>query len=51
LTPRSVEPPSGLQFVELLSDRWDGSKVNSFHVWFEINTEQNGLYGRKRPTA
>jgi hypothetical protein len=38
-----------LQFVELLSDRWDCSNKNSFHVWFEIDTEDDdGVYRRKR---
>jgi anti-sigma regulatory factor (Ser/Thr protein kinase) len=45
LTPRSTSPPSGLQLVELVSDRW--ASVGSFHVWFEIDTHTDGLIGRK----
>src|SRR6476661_5626550 len=39
LKPRSSEPPSGLQYVELLSDRWSGRRADSFHVWFEVDTD------------
>jgi two-component sensor histidine kinase len=37
LTPRQTFPASGLQCVDLLSDRWGGKHENSFHVWFEID--------------
>ena len=31
------KPPSGLGFVEVLSDRWSAIRGQSFHVWFEID--------------
>jgi hypothetical protein len=37
LTPRQTFPASGLQCVDLLSDRWGSKHENSFHVWFEID--------------
>src|SRR6478672_6521107 len=37
LVPRSLTPPSGLGYVELLSDRWSSRANDSFHVWFEID--------------
>jgi len=33
----SVDPPSGLRFVQLLSDRWSSRINGSFRVWFEID--------------
>jgi anti-sigma regulatory factor (Ser/Thr protein kinase) len=47
--PRSQTPPSGLQYVELLSDRWSSGDTGSFRVWFEIDTQTSGLIGRKQP--
>jgi hypothetical protein len=47
--PRSRAPASGLQYVELLSDRWSSGPANSFHVWFEIDIQTNGLLTRKQP--
>jgi len=47
--PRSQTPPSGLQYVELLSDRWSSGATDSFRVWFEIDTQTSGLIGRKQP--
>ena len=47
LQPRSLTPPSGLAFVGLLSDRWSGETIESFRVWFEIDTRTNGLIRRK----
>ena len=47
--PRSQTPPSGLQYVELLSDRWASGATDSFRVWFEIDTQTSGLIGRKQP--
>jgi anti-sigma regulatory factor (Ser/Thr protein kinase) len=46
LEPRSTSPPSGLAYVERLSDRWS-SRIGSFHVWFEIDVRSNGLLKRK----
>jgi hypothetical protein len=46
LRPRSIAPPSGLQFVELISDRWSSLISNSFHVWFEIDVTENHLLHR-----
>jgi two-component sensor histidine kinase len=37
LKPRSTTPPSGLGYLELLTDRWSSYVDNSFHVWFEID--------------
>jgi anti-sigma regulatory factor (Ser/Thr protein kinase) len=46
---RSQTPPSGLQYVELLSDRWSSGPTASFRVWFEIDTQTTGLIRRKQP--
>jgi len=46
LQPRSTVPPSGLQYVELMSDRWS-SYTGSFHVWFEIDTYPDKLIQRR----
>jgi anti-sigma regulatory factor (Ser/Thr protein kinase) len=45
LAPRATNPPSGLQLVDLVSDRWS-SNSGSFHVWFEIDTHRNALIRR-----
>jgi hypothetical protein len=37
LEARSIDPPSGLGYVQLVSDRWSSSVGESFHVWFEID--------------
>ena len=37
LEPRSLNPPSGLGYLEILSDRWSSHQTDSFHVWFEID--------------
>jgi anti-sigma regulatory factor (Ser/Thr protein kinase) len=47
--PRSQVPASGLQFVEVLSDRWSSGADDSFHVWFEIEINADGLIRRKQP--
>lgn len=47
--PRSQVPASGLQFVEVLSDRWSSGATDSFHVWFEIEIQADGLIRRKQP--
>jgi signal transduction histidine kinase len=39
LAPRSIDPPSGLGFVEILSDRWSSRVNGSFHVWFELDVD------------
>lgn len=48
LQPRSSQPPSGLGYVDLLSDRWSSTTANSFQVWFEIDVKSNGLIERDR---
>jgi anti-sigma regulatory factor (Ser/Thr protein kinase) len=47
--PRSQTPPSGLQYVELLSDRWSSFASASFCVWLEIDIQTTGLARRKQP--
>lgn len=37
LEARSVEPPSGLGYLQLMSDRWSSWIDDAFHVWFEID--------------
>ena len=37
LEARSIKPPSGLGYVEILSDRWSSRINSSFQVWFEID--------------
>lgn len=37
LEPRAIAPPSGLGYLEILSDRWSSHLNHSFHVWFEID--------------
>ncbi|MGZ4420029.1 MAG: hypothetical protein ACXVFJ_01680, partial [Gaiellaceae bacterium] len=49
LRPRSMQPPSGLGFVHLLTDRWSSTPVESFQVWFEIDITTNGLTKRRTP--
>jgi hypothetical protein len=46
LRPRSLRPPSGLGYVDLLSDRWSSMIGDSFHVWFEIDVHSNALIRR-----
>jgi hypothetical protein len=47
LTPRTINPPSGLGLVQLLSDRWSSHQNDSFHVWFEIDVISNAKVHRK----
>ena len=47
LRPRSQVLPSGLRYVELLSDRWGSDVANRFHVWFEIDVVANPLLHRQ----
>jgi len=44
LEARSVEPPSGLGYVHLLSDRWSSTVRASFQVWFEIDVETRPVF-------
>jgi anti-sigma regulatory factor (Ser/Thr protein kinase) len=37
LEARSLKPPSGLGYVEILSDRWSSRANGSFQVWLEID--------------
>ena len=47
LAPRSVDPPSGLSYLEILSDRWSSRADDSFHVWFEIDVVNRTMLYRK----
>lgn len=49
LEPRSLCPPSGLGYLEILSDRWSSHQTDSFHVWFEIDVTSRTLLGRTHP--
>ena len=49
LEPRSLNPPSGLGYLEILSDRWSSHQGNSFHVWFEIDVTSRTLLMRTGP--
>ncbi len=49
LAPRSIDPPSGLGFLEILSDRWSSQVNGSFHVWFEIDVVSRSMLHRKAP--
>jgi anti-sigma regulatory factor (Ser/Thr protein kinase) len=46
LTPRSMEPPSGLGFVQIVSDRWSSRIKGAFNVWFEINVVSRSVLYR-----
>ena len=47
LRARSFEPPSGLQYVELMSNRWGSEADNdTCRVWFEIDVTQNAVLHR-----
>jgi histidine kinase-like protein len=48
LKARSLEPPSGLGFLEILSDRWASRQDRSFHVWFEIDVTSRTVLTRTR---
>ena len=37
LAARSLDPPSGLGFLSILSDRWGQARNGTFRVWFEID--------------
>ncbi len=44
LRVRSFEPPSGLRYLELMSDRWGSEAGNdTCRVWFEIDVAQNAV--------
>lgn len=47
LQPRAINPPSGLGYVEILSDRWSSHVNGSFHVWFEIDVTSRSMLWRK----
>jgi anti-sigma regulatory factor (Ser/Thr protein kinase) len=47
LEARSIDPPSGLGYLQLLSDRWSSRIANSFHVWFEIDVVSRNLFCRR----
>ena len=51
LTPRSMDPPSGLGFVQLVSDRWSSRVGNSFHVWFEIDVVTRSSVLHRAPAS
>jgi hypothetical protein len=46
LLARSILPPSGVQLLELISDRWSSAIAHSFLVWFEIGTAANSMLHR-----
>jgi anti-sigma regulatory factor (Ser/Thr protein kinase) len=46
LKPRSLDPPSGLGYLEILSDRWSSRQNTSFCVWFEIDVTSQTLLTR-----
>jgi anti-sigma regulatory factor (Ser/Thr protein kinase) len=46
LAARSVEPPSGLGYLQLMSDRWSSWIDDAFHVWFEIDVVARPLLYR-----
>jgi hypothetical protein len=47
LAPRTINPPSGLGMVQMLSDRWSSRQNDSFHVWFEIDVTSTTPVCRK----
>ena len=47
LEARSIDPPSGLGYLQLLSDRWSSRVGSSFHVWFEIDVVSRELFCRR----
>jgi anti-sigma regulatory factor (Ser/Thr protein kinase) len=47
LVARSSSPPSGLSYVEFVSDRWSSHNSQSFHVWFEIDITHRTVLHRK----
>jgi anti-sigma regulatory factor (Ser/Thr protein kinase) len=49
LEARSIDPPSGLGYVEILSDRWSSRVNDSFHVWFEIDVVSRSMFHRAHP--
>jgi anti-sigma regulatory factor (Ser/Thr protein kinase) len=51
LRARSDLPPSGVQLLELMSDRWSSAIGHSFHVWFEIDTHDNAMLHRPHPVG
>jgi anti-sigma regulatory factor (Ser/Thr protein kinase) len=46
LEPASIEPPSGLGYVQRLSDRWSSRSNGSFQVWFEIDVVNRTMLHR-----
>ena len=46
LSARSLDPPSGLGFLDILSDRWSSRQDGSFHVWFEIDITSRTMLAR-----
>ena len=46
LEARSIDPPSGLGYVDILSDRWSSRVNDSFHVWFEIDVVSRSMLYR-----
>ena len=50
LSARSLEPPSGLGYLDTLSDRWASRQNGTFHVWFEIDVTSRTLLSRTLST-
>ena len=46
LEARSITPPSGLAYLDILSDRWSSRVNDSFHVWFEIDVVSGSMIHR-----
>jgi len=49
LSARSLDPPSGLGYLDLLSDRWSSRQDGTFHVWFEIDVVSHTTFSRAAP--
>ena len=49
LEPRSMSPPSGLGYMQILSDRWSSRANGSFLVWFEIDVVTRRVLYRATP--
>jgi anti-sigma regulatory factor (Ser/Thr protein kinase) len=49
LEARTGHPPSGLGYVDLLSDRWSSRSDEVFRVWFEIDVVARQTFHRAQP--
>ena len=46
LSARSLDPPSGLGYLDILSDRWSSHQNGTFIVWFEIDVTSHTMLAR-----